>query len=444
MTKNEERASNRSLMKHLTFGPLVRNAMALLLSGGGSGLVGIVFWALAAHEASARVIGRTSAELATITLLAYAAQGSFGSTFVRFLPIAGERTRSFILRAYLFSTSIAFVISVLYVALGLGHRFIPTPWSWRVLFVASVVAWTIFALQDSALTGLRATHWVPVENISYGVVKLALIPAFLAISATQGIFLAWMAPVVVVIALVNIYLFRRRIPEHMGRPSPPEALPSMRQLISMTGAQYAQLLVGLSSNTVVTLIVIDRLGAVANAHYYLPAQIALGALVAVWSIDRSFLVEASAEPAELYRHAQVAMRAALLVVVPTVVIGVIFAPWILQIFGHAYATSGTTLMRLLMLSLPGTAVTAFYSSFAWIDRRVWKLAVRDLVSAIVFFALIIIFIGHFGIVSVGIASVIQAALQLLFFVPPVARRYRLSARAFRERDGSGAAPVIDN
>jgi O-antigen/teichoic acid export membrane protein len=393
------------------------------------------------------VIGRTSAELATITLLAYVSQASFGSTFVRFLPIAREKTRSFILRAYLFCTSIAFVISVLYVVLGLGHQFIPTPWTWRALFVGSVVAWTIFALQDSALTGLRATLWVPVENISYGVVKLALIPAFLAISATQGIFLAWMAPVIVVIALVNIYLFRRRIPEHMGQPAPPEtieALPSMRQLISMTGAQYAQLLVGLSSNTIVTLIVIDRLGAVANAHYYLPAQVALGAFVAVWSIDRSFLVEASAEPAALYQHARVAVRAALFVVVPTIVIGVIFAPWILQIFGHSYATSGTTLMRLLILSLPGTAVTAFYSSFAWIDRRVWKLAVRDLVSAIVYFALIFTFIGHFGIVSVGIASVIQSALQLLFFVPPVAKRYRVSARAFNDLHDHGATSIIDD
>jgi O-antigen/teichoic acid export membrane protein len=426
----DTRASPRRFMKHLSFGPLIRNALALLISGAGSGVIGVVFWAVAAHETTAEVVGRTSAELATITLLATFAQASFGSTFVRFLPIAGNRTKAFILRAYLLCTSIAFVISVLYVTLGLGHRFIPAPWPWKVLFIGSVVAWTVFALQDAALTGLQATRWVPVENISYGVAKLVLIPVFLVFSATQGVFLAWMSPVVVVIALVNWYLFRRRIPQHMVRVPSPESLPTIKQLFSMTGAQYVQLLVSISSASIVTLIVIDRLGAVANAHYYLAAQIAYGASVAVWSIDRSFLVEASAERAALYLHARVALRAALIFIIPTVLIGVTFAPWILQIFGHSYAANGTTLMRLLVLSLPGTAVTAFYSSFAWIDRRVWKLAVRDFVSAVVYFSLIFVFIGHFGIVAVGIASVIQSALQLLFFTPLVVKRYRASAQAF--------------
>jgi O-antigen/teichoic acid export membrane protein len=79
---------------------------------------------------------------------------------------------------------------------------------------------------------------------------------------------------------------------------------------------------------------------------------------------------------------------------------------------------------MLLLGLPGSAVTAFYTSFAWIDRRVWKLAVRDLISAGVYFALIFIFIGHFGILAVGIASIIMTGLQGVFFLPLLIKRFR--------------------
>lgn len=411
-------------MRRPPSGRLVKNAVALILSGGGTGLIGLVFWGVAAHAASAATIGRTSAEIAAMVLLATLSQLSFGSTFERFLPITGNQTRIYVKRAYAICCSIALIISILYVTLGIGHRFLPSSFAWRALFVASVVMWTVFALQDSVLVGLRDARWVPVENILYSLVKLALIPIFMIVSASQGVLLAWVSPVVVMIIVVNWYLFRKRIPEHEKLSQSTEELPSIRELISLTGARYATLLVTVLSGSIVSLIVIDRLGAVASARYFLPSQIASGAAVALWSIERAFVVEASSEPHALHRHARVALRAGLLVLATTVVLGVIFAPQILEIFGHTYVTHCTTLLRMMLLSIPGSAITAFYSSFAWLDRRVWKLTVREFVSAAVYFILIFVFIGHFGILSIGIASVIDSALQGVLFLPLLVKRYK--------------------
>lgn len=433
----------RSQVRRPRFGSLVRNAVALVVSGGGSGLVGVIFWAVAAHHVSPRTIGRVSTEVAALVLIAAFAQSSFGTSFVRFLPVAGGQTRRFVATAYGISTCAAVLLATLYIALGLGHRFLPTPWTWRLLFVASVVAWTIFALQDAVLTGLRATRWVPVENISYGIVKLALIPAFVMVSISQGVFLAWIIPVPVVVLVVNWYLFRKRIPEHVAQNPSTGSLPTPRQMISLTGAQYATLLVSVATASIVSLVLIDRLGAVASAHYYLPAQIGGGAAIALWSLDRSFLVEASSEPDSLFRHLRVAIRAGIVFVTCAVVVGVVFASDILRIFGATYAATGTTLLRMLLLSLPGTAVTALYTSLAWIDRRIWKLAVRDFISAGVFFVLLFAFIGHYGILAVGIAALIQSGLQALFFLPLVVRRYKSLAASAAEAGtlGAAAAPV---
>lgn len=405
-------------------GRLVQNAVALIVSGGGTGLIGIVFWGVAAHVASATTIGRTSAEIAAMTLLATLAQLSFGSTFERFLPIAGDRTRAFVVRAYLLCASLAFIIATLYVVLGIGHSFLPTSFGWRALFVIAVVLWTIFALQDSVLIGLRATRWVPVENILYSLVKLSLIPAFMMLTASQGILLAWLTPIVVIIVSVNWYLFRWRIPMHQALKGAAEKLPSLRELIVLTGAQYATLLVTVLSGSIVSLIVIDRLGAVASAHYYLPAQIAGGASVALWSIDRSFLVEASSERGALRKYAQSALKAGLVVLVCSVSLGVVFAPEILRIFGPSYAANGTTLLRMFLLSLPGSAIVAFYSSFAWLDKRVWKLAARESLSAVVYFVLIFVLIGNHGILAIGIAQLITSVLQGILFLPLLIARYK--------------------
>jgi O-antigen/teichoic acid export membrane protein len=339
--------------------------------------------------------------------------------------VAGIKTRTFVKRAYVMCTTIGLVVAIAYVALGFSHSFLPKAFGWRALFVVAVVMWTVFSLQDSVLIGLRASKWVPVENILYSVVKLALIPAFIVASKSQGVLLAWIAPVVVVIIVVNWYLFRKRIPEHESTSSSSEAMPSARELFSLTGAQYATLLITVATSSIITLVVISRLGAVASAHYYLPAQIMNGVATSIWSIDRSFLVEASAERHDLRRHAKSALRAVFFILGASVILGEILAPEILRVFGAGYAASGTTLLRLLLLGLPGTAVVSFYSSFAWIDRRVWILTVRELVATIVLFVLIFVFIGHFGIVAIGIASVIESGVQGVLFLPILIRRYRM-------------------
>lgn len=415
------------LKAHLRPGRLVQNAIALMVSAGGTAVIGVVFWAVAAHIASTTAIGRTTAEIAAMLLLATLAQLSYGSIFERFLPVAGAFTRDFVLRAYGLCVACAFVLAVAYLLLGFGHSFLPSSLGWRALFVASVVLWTIFALQDSVMIGLRASRWVAIENIAYSVAKLALLPACILISLSQGIFVAWTAPIVVTVIVVTWYLFRRRIPEHMSVITPAESLPSTRELIFLAGAQYAGLLSTVFMPSLLSLIVIQRLGAVANAHYFLPNMIATGLGLFCWSISRSFLVEASHEPDELRRHANTATRTMIVVLVPSVVLGYVFAPEYLRIFGASYSTQGTTLMRMLLVSLLGTAVMVLYSTFAWLDKRVWWMTVRNLGSSIVQLALVVILIGHFGIEAIGIASLVSAAISVAVFLPISVRRYRLTA-----------------
>lgn len=407
---------------------LVQNAVALMISSVGSAILGVAFWGFAAHLATATAVGRMSAEVTAMILLATLAQLSFGTIFERFLPVAGAQTRSFIIRAYVMCVICAFVVTSIYAFSGLAHSFLPSAFIWRALFVTAVVLWTIFALQDSVLIGLRASKWVPLENILFGAMKLALLPIFIAASPDQGIFLAWSVPVILTLIAVNWYIFRKRVPEHMMLREQSETLPRSKELIVLAGAQYATLLYGMITPAVVTLIVIQRLGAVANARYYMPALVTGSLSVFLLSVYKSFVVEAASEPHSLRHHTNMAIGTMSAVLVPSVLIGVIFAPFILRIVGSAYATHTTiTLLRMLLLSLPLSAVSIFYSAFAWLDRRVWWLAARDVISVAVFFGVLFCLISHHGILAIGIASLVTSALQGIFFLPISIRRYRMTS-----------------
>jgi O-antigen/teichoic acid export membrane protein len=403
---------------------LVQNAIALMLSSGGSALIGVVFWAVAAHLYPTAAVGRTTAALAAVLLLANLAQLSFGSIFERFLPVAGELTRNFVARAYVTCVSFGVVLTIAYLFFGFGHSFLPSSLVWRTFFVVAVVLWTIFALQDSVLVGLRASRWVAVENIGFGLVKLALLPVCVVVSSMQGIFVASIAPIILTIIAVTWYLFERRIPEHMAQGRKSEALPSTRDLIVLAGAQYSTLLSGVFMPSLITLIVIDRLGAIANAHYYLPSMITSGLILLCFGIVRSFLVEATNEPHALRRHAKSAIRALSIVVIPSVVLGYVFAPDYLRIFGANYSLHGTTLMRLLLFSVPGNAVMVFYSTFAWLDKRVWSMTLRNLAGSVVQIVVILLLINHHGIDAIGIAALVNSFLTIVIFLPASIQRYR--------------------
>jgi O-antigen/teichoic acid export membrane protein len=398
-----------------------------MISSGGAAVIGVVYWAVAAHMAPTASVGRASAEVAAMLLLANLAQLSYGSLFERFLPVAGHLTRAFVKRAYVTCTILGFFLAIAYLALGLGRQFVSPTLGWRALFVVAVVLWTIFALQDSVLIGLRASRWVAVENIAYALAKLALLPAFILITPSDGIFLAWTAPVVLTIIAVTWYLFNRRIPDHMSSTKSAEELPSTRDLILLAGAQYASLLSAVFMPSLLTLIVIQRLGAVAVAHFVLPTMISGGLGLFSWNIVRSFLVEASHEPEALRHHANSAIRALAVVLLPSVAIGYIFAPNFLRIFGTAYSADGTALMRMLLLSLLGSAVMVFYSSFAWLDKRVWWMTARNLASSLIQLGVVYALIDRQGINAIGIAALVNSVITLVIFLPVSIRRYRMTA-----------------
>ena len=64
--------------------------MALMTATIAANGLGLVFWAVAAHLQPPAIVGRASAAIAALTLLAMIAQLNLTNVFVRLLPRAGR------------------------------------------------------------------------------------------------------------------------------------------------------------------------------------------------------------------------------------------------------------------------------------------------------------------------------------------------------------------
>ena len=230
-------------------------------------------------------------------------------------------------------------------------------------YVASVVLWTVFALQDAVLTGLRRTPWVPVENAAFGVLKLAGLILLAGMGAAHGVFVAWAVPVALLLVPVNWLIFARAIPRHIAQHARPSAIVehfSRRRLLRFLSLDYVGTLIGLGVAMALPLLVLALLGSHASAFFYIPFTLAGAFEPAVR--QRCGLAH---RRGRLRRDphgragATVARRLAVVALAGAVVF-VVAAPLVLLPVGTEYAHEGSTALRLFGCALLFRAAAALY------------------------------------------------------------------------------------
>lgn len=347
--------------------PLYRTGYYLILGAGLTSVLGVAFWALAAHSFSARAVGLNAAAISAMTLVAEACTLGLSAVLVRYLPVAGRSTRRLVAGGYAVTTGLALAVATL-AALG------SDVWSpklsflsgggWLVGFVLGAAATTVFILQDSVLTGLRAAKWVPLENSLYALAKLLLLVGLAATLTGSGPFVAWIVSLPVAIVAVNLLIFRRLIPA-----SPSQGSLDWRGLRSMATGNYGGKLFALATVFYMPILIANQAGAAAAAYFFVPWMIAVAIELVAQNVMTSLTVEAAADGARLRELSRRALAHTLRLVAPISVLTAIVAPWALLVFGAGYADEGATLLRLLAAGMIPHAVVTLGVSVARIQHR---------------------------------------------------------------------------
>lgn len=366
--------------------PLYRNGYSLISSSLLTSALGLLYWAVAARSYTTVAVGVSSALIALTMTIANLAHLNLKSGLNRFLPRAGRTTISLVTRSYLLAVGVAALASIVFVA---GVHI----WSPRlgflasrpllgVCFVLATMAWTIFVLEDSALTGIRRATWVPLENMVYAIIKLAALPAFVLVSPLLGAFWSWTVTLPPIVLAINLLLFRRLLPAHARATEDHEERAGARAIVRYVAADFLAYATLMAAMGLLPVVVLSVLGARASAYYFICWAVAYGLYLIPSSMGMAMISEAVSDPASLARYNRDTLIESTKLLVPCVLVLVIAAPWILHLFGGAYATHATTLLRLLVLSALPWAVFQGYTNIARVQQRM-RVVVRATTALVV-------------------------------------------------------------
>ena len=423
--------------------PMLSNGHALIASASVTQFIGVVYWIFVARLYPVAAVGRNSVAISVMLFLGGVAELNLMSTLVRFAPTSGQGTLRLIVKAYLTSISIGAVIGAIFAFL-IPHvepqlDFLRTSPYIAAWFVFSIAMCTIFVLEDSALTGVRAAKAVPIENAAFALLKLVLLIPFALLLPSSGIYISWTVAIVIIIIPTNIYLFARAVPRHVRKYPVTSPAPTFREIRAFLIPDSLAALFLLASTALLPLLILNRLGPTAAAHYALAWIIGYALFLFSLNMGSSLVVETAADQSRLRQLTWRSMTHLAKLLIPVVIVIVVAAPYILLAFGRGYAEADVTPLRLLALAALPTIITNTAISATRSQRRMrMVLGIQVAICALVW-GLSAALIGRFGITGVAVAWLTaQTATALVLAVRPLS--WMPSARSARPYEPSLGRP----
>jgi O-antigen/teichoic acid export membrane protein len=449
------RRLRRRLLEHVRV-PLHRDGYALAVNSAFTAVTGMLYWILAAKTYSPHAVGLNSALISSMMFLAGIASLNLPNILVRFLPESGSRARRRVTVSYLVSATLAACAAVVFI-LGVGAwsprlTFLRSDHGLQAWFLISTLAWCLFVLQDSVLIALGRAVFVPIENAVFSLLKIALLAVLVTLAPIYGIFVSWTIAMLVSVIGVNLVIFVRLMRPVAARAPVVVASIRDRAFAGYFAADYVCSIAWLSTTNLMPVIITAAAGAATNAYWALSYAVALPLYAFAQNIGTSLILHGTNDRAALPSLTRKAAVQGARVLIPSVALLVLAAPYLLSLFGHSYAEKSATVLRLLILGALPNFVLSVAVSVARVQRRLRRAVFALVTEAILALGLATPLLHAFGIAGVGIGWVgsqcIVAAGLLLTWrsaledANPIPRARRIRAGGHVQpcpRDGGGAA-----
>ncbi|MBA2382640.1 MAG: hypothetical protein H0V73_11075 [Chloroflexi bacterium] len=371
-----------------------------------SGL-GVMYWILAARVYSPAEVGMNAAIISSLTFLAGIAQLNLRPVLSRFLPVSGRSSGRFLQVAYAAAVGAAILFSTAYLGgstIWADQGVIPMIRENLLLalgFIATTALWTVFSLQDGALIGLRTPVVMVLENVGFGVAKIAVVLVLASVSAARAlaITISWIGPMIVAVIGVSFAIRRFLLPAHV-RAHPELAGIKIGQGLRFVAGDYVGSLFALSYVALLPAIVVNQVGAAEAAQFYVAWVIISALQIIPPQMVVSLVVDTARDPST-FRHQGRRMLIGMLRVIGPLAIGLVLsANILLGVFGSAYEPAAPVL-RLLALSTIPYSVNILYLGAARVFVAPARIIVVQAATAAVILGLSWALVPRLGIAGVG-------------------------------------------
>jgi len=398
---------------------LYRNATYLILNTAATGILGFVFWILAARFYPAEEVGLASAVIAVAAFLTTLATLGMDFGLVRYISGAGKNYAVLVNSCLTAGGLVAIVASLVFLAglktwspdlVFLRQDILPL-----VIFIVLVVTWTLYTLLHNVFVAQQRADVTLWQSIAQGLIRIVLVVTLPASLYASGIITAYGAAFVIAVIVSMLILLPWLRKGY--RPSLVIKKEVITQIARFSSANFVAGLVTKVPTVVLPLMVIGLLGAEQNAYFYMAYGVISNAVFLIPAgISLSLFAEGSKDEAKLGDYVKKSLKFSFLILVPLIILVFLVGDKILLLFGKAYSAEATRLLQVLALSaLPGT-VNAIYFYKKRVEKKMKIVISLTVLSVIIIVGLSYYLLPTMGIMGAGIARLAGSVLVTLIIL----------------------------
>ncbi len=172
------------------------------------------------------------------------------------------------------------------------------------------------------------------------------------------------------------------------------------------------------------IMVLNMLGAEANAYFYVAWAIGGVLTMIPMSVSTSLFAEGSYDGGQLKSIVTRSLKMTGMLLCPAVVLVLVLADKLLLLFGGAYSESATSLLRILALGAVPACVNAIFIGIKQVQKGLKALVSLTAFMAVVTLGLAFLLVPSMGIEGAGIGWVVgqTASATLVVLVSGLRRR----------------------
>ena len=399
--------------------PLYSNALYLMINSAVTAALGLVFWILAARFYLAEDVGLASATISAMVLLSLLATLGLGYALIRFLPNSGKAANAMINTCFTIAGLASTIIALIFIA-GLGI------WSPALLFlqhdpvflsafIIFTATSTLYNLVGRTFVARRQAGFTLAQGAFFNVIRLVLVFFLAAFFATFGIFASWGIGHIVALG-IGILLFLPKV-QTGYRLFPLVKREVLSKMVHFSFTNYAATLIWFAPTFILPLMVVNLLGAEANAYFYIAWAIANVLFSVPLSTSFSLFAEGSYDEGRLGQNTRRSLVFTFAIIFPALLLIILVGDKILLLFSRAYAENATSLLRVLAISALPLSLNNIYFGVKRVEMKMKSVVLLNAFIAIATLGLSWFLLPRMGITGVGVAWLSsQGAVALAIIV----------------------------
>ena len=409
---------------------LYRNAIYLVMTNLIGPPIGFAFWIVAARFYPAEDVGLVAALIAILGLLTLLSTLGLDFGLIRFLPHSRQSANRIINS----SLTISGLASIVFCGIFLAGINIWSPTLLILLqepiylaaFIAFTVITTLLTMVGSTFIAKRRSSFLMANSLISGLLKLPLPILLATFFHSFGLFASWgLSTALALVISILFFLPRAQIGYHFSIALTKSAI---NEMVHFSFINYIAHLCWCLPSSVLPIMVLNMLGAEANAHFYIAWSV--GALLTSlpFAISTSLFSEGSYDEQSLSAYAWRTVKLTFLILIPIAVIMVIIANKLLLLFGNSYSESGTALLCILVLSSFPITINYIYLTIKRVEKKNAVIIELSAFIAITTLVLSYLLLPHMGVNGAGIAWLVaHGIVTLIIATSLLIRRQVISA-----------------